>query len=100
MLEPTKKVISEYCILMVKMIMDFTNNNFAKAQTLNFYVILTSYMGLLMLDEVNILISFGCLGSSMFHDLFIMRWIIDLNIGMEHLTFGYDGQHLWAKHLD
>jgi hypothetical protein len=92
MLEPTKKVISEYCILMVKMIME--------AQTLNFYVILTSYMGLLMLDEVNILISFGCLGSSMFHDLFIMRWIIDLNIGMEHLTFGYDGQHLWAKHID
>jgi len=45
MLEPTKKVISEYCILMVKMTMDFTNNNFAKAQTLKFYVILRSYMG-------------------------------------------------------
>jgi hypothetical protein len=30
MLKPTKKVMNEYCILVVKMTLDFVNNNFAK----------------------------------------------------------------------
>jgi hypothetical protein len=57
-----------------------------------------------MLDEVNILINLAQVwdvwDQACFMTSFIMRWIIDLNTRMEHLTFGYDGQHLWAKHLD
>lgn len=30
MLEPTKKVMNEYCIIVVKMTLDFVNNDFAK----------------------------------------------------------------------
>jgi len=34
------------------------------------------------------------------HDLFIMKWILNLNTSMEHLAFGCNEQHIWAKHLD
>jgi hypothetical protein len=34
------------------------------------------------------------------HDLFIMRWILDLNTSMKHLTFDCNGQHILAKHVD
>ncbi len=44
MLEPTKWVMNEYCILVVKMVLDFANNSSTKVN-LNYYVILKSYMG-------------------------------------------------------
>jgi hypothetical protein len=34
------------------------------------------------------------------HDLLIMQCILDLNTCIEQLTFDYNGQHIWAKHLD
>jgi hypothetical protein len=34
------------------------------------------------------------------HDLFIMKWILDLNTNMKHLTFDCNGQHILAKHVD
>jgi len=29
-----------------------------------------------------------------------MWWIQNLNIGMGHLTFDCNGQHIWLKHFD
>ncbi len=47
----------------------------------------------------NVFYSFKSLvGSS--HDHLIMWWIQNLNIGMGHLTFDCNGQHIWLKHLD
>ncbi len=34
------------------------------------------------------------------HESIIMRWVIDLNIGMEHLTFDVNQQYIWATHLN
>jgi hypothetical protein len=47
----------------------------------------------------NMFYSFKSLMDS-FHDLLIMQCILDLNTCIEHLTFDYNGQHIWAKHLD
>jgi hypothetical protein len=44
----------------------------------------------------DVLYSFKSLVDSS-HDLFIMRWITDLNIGMEHLAFDCKVQHIWAN---
>ncbi len=30
----------------------------------------------------------------------IMRWMIDLNTGIEHLAFDVNQQHIWATHLN
>jgi len=29
-----------------------------------------------------------------------MKWIPDLNIGVQHLAFEVNGQHIWAMHCD
>ncbi len=44
----------------------------------------------------DVLYSFKSLVDSS-HDLFIMRWITDLNIGVEHLAFDCKVQHIWAN---
>jgi uncharacterized protein YeaC (DUF1315 family) len=31
---------------------------------------------------------------------FIMRWILDLNTSMKHLTFDCNGQRILEKHVD
>jgi hypothetical protein len=47
----------------------------------------------------NMFYSFKSLVDS-FHDLFIIQCILDLNTCIEYLTFDYNGQHIWAKHLE
>jgi hypothetical protein len=44
MLEPTKWVMNEYRILVVKMALDFANNS-STGMNLSYYVILKPYMG-------------------------------------------------------
>jgi hypothetical protein len=34
------------------------------------------------------------------HDSIIMCWITNLNIGVEHLAFNVDQQHIWAIHFN
>ncbi len=34
------------------------------------------------------------------HDLLIMKWILNLNTSMKHLTFDCNGQHILEKHVD
>jgi hypothetical protein len=34
------------------------------------------------------------------HDSIIMWWMIDLNMGIEHLAFDVNQQHIWATHLN
>jgi len=33
------------------------------------------------------------------HESIIMRWITNLNIGVEHLTFDVNQRYIWATHL-
>jgi hypothetical protein len=32
------------------------------------------------------------------HDDICIKWITNLNIGIDHLGFEFNGQHVWAKH--
>jgi hypothetical protein len=139
MLEPTKRVMSEHCTLVVKMALDSTNNNSAKVNfelLCDIEVLYGLAILLPMLEEVNNLMKLGqawdvfvvdyvaaiklcpadlyshfvdpyiAFKSDVFysfkslvdscHDL-IMRWITNLNTGMEHLAFDCNGQHIWPN---
>jgi hypothetical protein len=34
------------------------------------------------------------------HENIHMKWILDLNFGLQHLAFEVNGQHIWAMHRD
>jgi hypothetical protein len=34
------------------------------------------------------------------HENIHMKWILDLNYGLQHFAFEVNGQHIWAVHCD
>jgi hypothetical protein len=34
------------------------------------------------------------------HETIMMRWIVNLNKGIDHLTFDYQTNHIWAQAWD
>ncbi len=107
MLELVKRVMNEYCILMVKMALDFIENIYAKVNVELLYG-LAILLPLLM--EKNDLMKLAQVQVGifvfMFNILSNLWWVfpityhaLDIN-DIQYLTFDCNGQHIEVKHLN